>query len=81
MIKDSFMLISTHYMRRSTSSHAGDLEKQSCIALYKGGDEEKLAFQDPMECRNLIWDDGIPHGRCTKIEDGEQEARKPLADF
>ena len=49
--------------------------------LYKGGDKEKLAFQDPMECRKLIWDDGIPHGRCTKMEDGEQEARKILAEF
>ena len=41
----------------------------------------KITFQDPMKCRNLIWDDGSPHGRCTKIGDGEQEARKPLAYF
>ena len=27
----------------------------------------KIAFQDPMKCMNLIWDDGNPHGRSTKM--------------
>ena len=30
----------------------------------------KIAFQDPMECMNLTWDDGSPHGRSTKMKDG-----------
>ena len=31
---------------------------------------EKISFQYPMNCkeRNLIWEDGIPHGKGTKIE-------------
>ena len=32
----------------------------------------KIAFQDPMRCRNLIWDDGSPHGRSTKMNDGRR---------
>ena len=34
----------------------------------------KISFQDPMKCRNLIWDDGSPHGRSTKMKD---ERRHP----
>ena len=73
MIKDPSVVISAHCMKGSTSLHAADLEQQSCTALYKVNDEEKIAFQNPMKCRNLIWDDGIPHGRCTKMDDGGYE--------
>ena len=33
---------------------------------------EKISFQYPMKCKdkNLIWEDGSPHGRSTKMEDG-----------
>ena len=29
----------------------------------------KIAFQNTMKYRNLIWDDDSPHGRSTKLED------------
>ena len=32
----------------------------------------KISFQDPMECSNLICDDGNPHGRSTKMKDGRR---------
>ena len=33
---------------------------------------EKIAFQYPMKCkdRNLIWEDGSPHGRSTNMDHG-----------
>ena len=31
---------------------------------------EMIAFQNPMKCRSLIWDDGSPHGRITKMKGG-----------
>ena len=35
---------------------------------------EKNAFQHPMKCKdkNLIWEDGSPHGRSTKMENGRR---------
>ena len=33
---------------------------------------EEIAFQDPMKCKNLIWDDGSPHGRSTKMKGGRR---------
>ena len=31
---------------------------------------EKVAFQNPMKCkdRDLVWEDGSPHGRSTKMK-------------
>ena len=31
---------------------------------------ENIAIQDPMKCRNLIWDDGSPRGRSTRRNNG-----------
>ena len=38
---------------------------------------EKLTFQNPIKCkdRNLIWEDGSPHGRSTKMENGRRHAK------
>ena len=35
---------------------------------------EEISFQNPMKCidRNLIWEDGSPHGRSTKMKDGRR---------
>ena len=35
---------------------------------------EKIAFQNPMKCkgRNLVLEDGNPHRRSTKMEDGRR---------
>ena len=35
----------------------------------------KIAFQDPMKCNNMILDDGIPHGRSTKMKDGRRHTQ------
>ena len=32
----------------------------------------KIAFQGPMRCRNMIWDDGSPHGRSTNMKGGRR---------
>ena len=45
------------------------------LTIYLGLDRvslnlEKIAFQNPMKCkdRSLIWEDGSPHGRSTKVK-------------
>ena len=49
----------------------------------------KIAFQDPMKCSNLNWDDGSSHGKSTKMKDGMRhpqlvewmwmESKKPVS--
>ena len=37
----------------------------------------KLTFQNPTKCKdkNVIWEDGSPHGRSTKMENGRRHLK------